>query len=158
MKKILTSVIAAAFVLAACGSGAQEVGAAPTTSTPTDAVVSDPLPLADDGGDTTFAGMGPGVSVADLLDSTASGPFLVNGFVFVAADGTAVLADAMAESFPPQPAGAQVTLKGFDLMQLPLVEGPTDVEIAITAWTDLPIQLLGDYVDGVLVADMTSSA
>jgi hypothetical protein len=156
MSKILASIAALALLVAACGTDTPETGAAPTTSLPGDAVVSDPLPLAGEG--STLAPMGPGISVADLLASSGSGPFLVNGFVFVAADGSAVLADAIAESFPPQPAGAQVDLQGFDLMQLPLTEGPTDVEIAITAWTDLPVQLLGGLIDGELVADPTSSA
>lgn len=157
MSKILASITALALLLAACGTDTPETGAAPTTSVPGDAAVSDPLPLADDGG-TTFAGMGPGISVADLLAASGSGPFLVNGFVFVSPDGTVVLADAIAESFPPQPGGAQVALQGFDLMQLPLTEGPTDAEIAVSAWTDLPVQLLGGLIDGEFVADPTSSA
>jgi hypothetical protein len=158
MQKILASLAIAALVLVACGTDSPEVGAAPTNPIAGDAVVSDPLPRAGDGGDTTFAGMGPGVSVADLLASSASGPFLVNGYVFVRSDGSVVLADLIAESFPPQPAGAQIDLRGFDLVALPMTEGPTDVEIAITAWTDMPVQLLGEFVDGALVADPASSA
>ncbi|NIR40076.1 MAG: hypothetical protein GWN07_30085, partial [Actinobacteria bacterium] len=53
------------------------------------------------------------------LTTTLEGPLLVNGYVFVGADGSVVLADAIAESFPPQPAGSQITVQGVDLMQLP---------------------------------------
>ena len=60
-----------------------------------------------------------------------------------------MLADEIAESFPPQPAGAQLTVTGFDPLTLPLVEGPTDTEIEITSWTELPIQLYGTITAGV---------
>lgn len=100
--------------------------------------------------------MGPGISVADALASTLDEPLLVNGYVFVFGDGSVVLADTIAESFPPQPAGATVPVEGVDLMQLPLTEGPTDAEI--TAWTDTPVQLIGEIVDGVFVGTSVASA
>ena len=102
--------------------------------------------------------MGPGISVADALASTLDEPLLVNGYVFVYADGSVVLADLIAESFPPQPGGATVTVEGLDLMQIPLTEGPTDAEIEITAWTDMPVQLIGQMVDGVFVGNSVASA
>ncbi len=105
-----------------------------------------------------LAGMGPGISVADLLTTTLEGPLLVNGYVFVGADGSVVLADAIAESFPPQPAGSQITVQGVDLMQLPLTEGPTETEIAITAWTEIPVQLIGELNEGVFVGNSVASA
>ena len=39
-----------------------------------------------------MAGMGPGISVAELLATTGEGPFLVNGYAFVGTDGSVVIA------------------------------------------------------------------
>jgi len=103
-------------------------------------------------------GMGSGISVADALASTLDEPLLVNGYVFVYADGSVVFGDLIAESFPPQPAGAAVTVEGLDLMQLPLTERPADTEIAITAWTDVQVQLIGQIADGVFVVSSGASA
>lgn len=150
MKRILTVLLLGGLLVAACGGESSDDAAeVPVASDPS---ISDGLPLADDDATVTL-GMGPGISVADALASTADEPLLVNGYVFVLADGTVVLADLIAESFPPQPAGASVSVDGLDLMQIPLIEGPTDAEIAITAWTDTPIQLLGELVDGTLTVD-----
>ena len=161
MKRLTVLLATTALLLAACGGGAtdetplSDVGAAPTTTTPE---TGGETPLAGDPGGTMITGMGPGISVADLLSATGEGPFLVNGYVFVGTDGSAVISDAMAESYPPQPAGAQVRIDGVDLMQLPLVEGPADSEITTASWTDQPIQLLGDLVDGVFVGSSLASA
>ncbi len=153
MKRFVAVLLAGAVLFAACGDEATD-GAA---EAPPESTISDGLPPADD--DATIpVGMGPGISVAEALESTLDGPLLVNGFLFVFADGSVVLADVMAESFPPQPGGATIAVEGLDLMQIPLTEGPTDAEIEITGWTDLPIQVLGDIVDGVLVGTSTASA
>ncbi|HSR48008.1 MAG TPA: hypothetical protein VLL77_08465 [Anaerolineales bacterium] len=161
MKRLSALLAATALLLAAC-SGAStgetpssDVEPAPTTTTPE---TGGETPLAGDQGGTMIAGMGPGISVADLLSATGDGPFLVNGYVFVSTDGSAIISDAIAESYPPQPAGAQVRIDGVDLMQLPLVEGPADSEITTASWTDQPIQLLGDLVDGVFVGNSLASS
>lgn len=155
MKRTVAMLLLAALLVAACGNETTgEAAEVPPTSEPT---VSDGLPLADD--DATFpSGMGPGISVADALTSTLDELLLVNGYVFVYADGSVVLADMIAESFPPQPAGATVTVEGLDLMQIPLTEGPADVEIEIVSWTDTQVQLLGEIVDGVFVGNSVASA
>jgi hypothetical protein len=155
VKRIVAMMLLGGVLVAACGSETVgDAAAVPPTSEPT---VSDGLPLAGD--DATFpAGMGPGISVADALASTLNEPLLVNGYLFVYADGSVVLADMIAESFPPQPAGARVTVEGIDLMQIPLTEGPTDVEIEITAWTDTQVQLIGEIVDGVFLGGSVASA
>jgi len=160
MKHLLAVLAATALILAACGSGETDsaqpdVGNAPTTMAPE---TGGDTPLADDAGGTMAEGMGPGISVADLLAATIDGPFLVNGYVFVGTDRSVVISDAIAESYPPQPAGAQVTVEGVDLMQLPLIEGSVDSEIPIASWTEQPVQVLGDLIDGVLVANSTASA
>jgi hypothetical protein len=161
MKRFIALLAATVFVLTACGGGAADptqpadVGSAPTTQAPE---TGGNTPLADDTGETIIAGMGPGISVADLLATSIDGPFLVNGYVFVATDGSVVISDAIAESYPPQAAGAQVAVEGVDLMQLPLVEGSADGEIPTSSWTEQPVQLLGDLIDGVLVANSVASA
>ena len=161
MKRLISLLVATAVVLAACGSGEadpeqpSDVGSAPTTQAPD---TGGETPLADDAGGTMMAGMGPGISVAELLAATIDGPFLVNGYVFVATDGSVVISDAIAESYPPQAAGAKVQVKGVDLMQLPLVEGSVDSEIPTSSWTEQPVQLLGDLIGGVLVGNSSASA
>jgi len=161
MKHLIALLAATALVLAACGDGGadpaqpSDVGNAPTTQAPE---TGGNTPLADDAGGTMLAGTGPGISVAELLTATIDGPFLVNGYVFVGTDGSVVISDAIAESYPPQPAGAQVPVEGVDLMQLPLVEGSVDGEIPTSSWTEQPVQLLGDLVDGVLVGNSVASA
>lgn len=161
MKRIIGLLAGTVLVLVACGGGSidpeppLDVGNAPTTQAPE---TGGNTPLADDAGGTMMEGMGPGISVAELLAATADGPFLVNGYVFVGTDGTVVIADAIAESYPPQPAGAQIPVEGVDLMQLPLVEGSVDVEIPTSSWTEQPVQLLGDLIDGVLVGNSVASA
>jgi hypothetical protein len=155
MKRIVATLLLGGVLIAACGGGSTgDAAEVPSVSGPT---ISDGLPL--EGDDATFpAGMGPGISVAEALVSTLNEPLLVNAYVFVFADGSVVLADLIAESFPPQPAGATVTVEGLDLMQIPLTEGPTDAEIDITAWTDAQVQLIGEFVDGVFVANSVASA
>ncbi len=142
-------------VVAACGTG----GAGEQELVPADdPTVSDPLPPAGDAGETMLSGMGPGISVEEAIAYEGTEPVLVNGFVYVYADGGVVIADAMAESFPPQPAGAQLDAPGLDLMQIPLTEGPADGEIEIVQWTDQQVQLLGSIVDGVFVGTSVASA
>ena len=154
MRRIITVLLLGGVLVAACGGEATDDAAA--VPVVPDSVISDGLPLADDG--TVLSGMGPGISVEEASTSTLDGPLLVNGYVFVYADGSVVFADLILESFPPQPGGATVTVEGLDVMQLPLTEGPTDAEIAITAWTDIPVQLLGEIVDGVFVGNSVASA
>ena len=158
MKRLIALLASIALVLAACGGGeadpAQPADVAPTTQAPE---TGGNTPLADDAGETMIAGMGPGISVDELLAATGNGPFLVNGYVFVATDGSVVISDVIAESYPPQPAGAQVPVEGVDVMQLPLVEGSGDSEIPTSSWTEQPVQLIGDFIDGVLVGNSTAS-
>ena len=59
---------------------------------------------------------GAGLSVAD---GATHGPtddlVAVTGALFVAADGTVLICDAIAESFPPQCGGARMAVEGLDL-------------------------------------------
>ena len=87
-------------------------------------------------------------SIADALET--EGEVVVTGYLFVLDDGAVVLAEAMAESFPPQPAGAKITVNGLELGSLDLEEAPEGSELATTRWSEEPITLTGSMVSGVL--------
>ena len=58
----------------------------------------------------------PGLSVADALGHRATDDIVtVSGALFVNADGSVLLCDAIAESFPPQCAGERILVEGLDL-------------------------------------------
>ena len=57
----------------------------------------------DDAGATATppsSAVGPGISIAEALDSTLDGPLLVNGALVIRSDEVR-LCEALAESFPP---------------------------------------------------------
>ena len=92
-------------LLAAC---AAEPPAA-TPSAPTDEEWT--LVIAD--GD---PGDGPGISVSEALTHGPTDDIVtVTGALFVDADGTVLLCDAIAESFPPQCGGDRIAVDGLDL-------------------------------------------
>ncbi len=94
--------LAVVLLLAAC-TGAAVPSSAPDGGDPV-------LVIADGGGD------GGGISVADALGHQATDDLLsVNGALFVDADGTVRLCDAIAESFPPQCGGERIEVEGLDL-------------------------------------------
>jgi hypothetical protein len=110
----LVPILLTAFILAACASPGG------------DEPVTDDGPPASDGGSGTRADAvlvleegavadGPGISVADSLDFLGGGQsVLVNGALFIDADGNVLLCDAIAESFPPQCGGARLAVEGLD--------------------------------------------
>jgi len=58
----------------------------------------------------------PGMSVAEALGHQATDDLVtVTGALFVDADGTVRLCDAIAESFPPQCGGDRIVVVGLDL-------------------------------------------
>jgi putative hemolysin len=79
----------------------------------------------------------------------ASGPVRVAGYLFVDADGAAVLASLIAESFPPQAAGTTVPVD-IDL------SGISFSEAQGLRWTDQMVEIEGTIVDGVLVGSLSS--
>lgn len=88
------------------------------------------------------------VSVADALE--AEGRTVVTGTLFVLDGGTVVLSDLVAESFPPQPAGATIIVEGLDLDALDLETAPAGSELATTKWSAEPITLTGSMTSGTL--------
>lgn len=100
-------------------------------------------------GDTGRVAVGPPISVEEALSAGDDRPHLVRGYLFVYADATTVLADAILESFPPQPGGATIAVVGFSVEGMAgLQEAPTGSELAF--WVDAPIEVLGTVADGVL--------
>jgi hypothetical protein len=97
--------------------------------------------------------VGPGISVGEALESDLAGPLLVNGFIVTTSDGTVYLAEALAESLPPQPGGARLVVEGLDLKSF---EGLTTAE-GIT-WSDQRVQVLGTVEGDVLTVSTTASA
>jgi hypothetical protein len=134
---VLSAVILAVSIIAV-GCGTDE--AATTTGDPTAT-----------GADVSSA-MGPGISVAEALESTVSGPILVNGFIVTGSDGTIFLSAVLAESFPPQPGGEALVVQGLDIGTVHGLETEQGI-----SWTDQAVQLLGDVRNGVLTVSTTSS-
>jgi hypothetical protein len=81
---------------------------------------------------------GPGISVPEAIASAGEvGEVLVNGNLFIDADGTVRLCDAIAESFPPQCGGARLEVRGLDLEAVPELQEANGVR-----WAE-GIQLFG---------------
>ena len=88
------------------------------------------------------------VSIEAAVD--AEGEVVVSGYLFVLDDSTVVLAELIAESFPPQPGGATITVEGLDLNSLDLEEAPEGSELATTEWSSEPVTLTGSMGSGIL--------
>jgi hypothetical protein len=98
----LTAVLALALALVACSA---------TVTAPS----GEPVLVITDG-----AIEGPGISVAEALGHQATDDLVtVSGALFVDADGTVLLCDAIAESFPPQCGGERIRVTGLDLAAVP---------------------------------------
>lgn len=82
---------------------------------------------------------GPGISVTDALGWMGEGEaVLVNGALFVDAEGDIRLCEALAESFPPQCGGARLLVEGIgDLDAFPELQEEGDVR-----WVE-SVQLFG---------------
>lgn len=116
-------------------------------------LVSGVAACGDDDADAGGSAVGPGIRVSEALASDAEGRLLVNGVLFVDADGTAWLSEGLAESYPPQAVGMpKVELEGLDLET---VEGLQTAQ-GIT-WTDRALQVLGEMNGDVLVVISTSN-
>ena len=103
-------------VLAGCGSAEPERPAAPPSA------------------------IGPGLSVAEALESDLEGPLLVRG-VLVERDGELRLCSAILESYPPQCGEPSLA-----------IEGDADGEVGDE------VKLLGEVEDGTLRLSGTATA
>ena len=109
----LLLIVALGGVLTACGADAPTTGSRDVTPGPGRAA---------DGIITVTTGSiasGPGISIAEAVNQAGQGPLLVNGSLFVDADGTVLLCDAIAESFPPQCGGTRLEVRGLDHAGVP---------------------------------------
>ncbi|HVR33061.1 MAG TPA: hypothetical protein VMS74_10200 [Acidimicrobiia bacterium] len=80
------------------------------------------------------------LSVADVLGAgSIDGSFVVTGYLFVDADGNAVLCDMILESFPPQCGGDSIPVSGA-IAFLDELSADGDVR-----WSDSPVQLEGSF-------------
>jgi hypothetical protein len=88
----------------------------------------------------------PGLPITSVANTPIDGGFVISGFYFD--DGTGPrLCEALAESFPPQCGGVSIPFDntaGADLGTLAIEQGVT--------WSDQPVLVEGEAVDGVLVA------
>jgi hypothetical protein len=76
-------------------------------------------------------GDGPGLSVAEALTHGPTDDLVtVTGALFVDADGTVRLCDAIAESFPPQCGGDRIVVEGLDLDEIDELREENDVRWA----------------------------
>lgn len=74
---------------------------------------------------------GPGISVADALGHRATDDIVtVSGALFVNADGTVLLCDAIAESFPPQCGGERIRVEGLNVAAVPGLQTEGEVSWA----------------------------
>jgi hypothetical protein len=121
-------------VLALTACGDDDTGTTTTTEPP---------------GDTGRVAVGPPITVEEALGATADRPHLVTGYLFVYADDTMLLADAILESFPPQPGGATIAVVGFSIEGMTgLREAPAGSDLAF--WVEVPVEILGTVSDGML--------
>lgn len=102
-----------------------------------------------DSGAGTDPGAAPAVSVADALGAAAATPLRVGGVLFIAADGTVYLADALLESYPPQiDAGRSLRITGLELEGIDGLQHAGGV-----SWTGSTVQLSGTVLAGRLTVD-----
>jgi hypothetical protein len=116
------TLLALLFLLAACTAQGNPDDSPPASPVPV-LVVVEGLP-----------GDGPGLSVAEALTHGPTDDLVtVTGALFVDADGTVRLCDAIAESFPPQCGGDRIVVEGLDLEDVPDLQEENGVRWAESA-------------------------
>lgn len=92
-----------------------------------------------------------GLTVSEALATDAEGAIAVQGFLLVA-DGTSLLCDALAESFPPQCGGPSIEITGYEeALGAPITSAQG------VSWTEESVGFLGEIVDGTFVVDPTTA-
>jgi hypothetical protein len=101
------------------------------------------------------ASLESGLTIEEALVSDVGEILAVRGNLFD--DGSGLrLCSALAESFPPQCGGASMPVEGFGFDR---ISGLSDDELVRVeqsggvSWTDGPVTLFGEVVDGTLVVD-----
>jgi hypothetical protein len=92
-----------------------------------------------------------GLTISEALVGGAPGVIAVQGFLFDDGSGPK-LCEALAESFPPQCGGASIPVSGQ--------VGPSDVPLVSeqgVTWTDQPVTLFGEIINGNFVVSSTVS-
>ena len=130
----LLLLLAAAMVLAACGS---TLGARASPSGPS-------------GGGSS--GMGPGITVDEARASGSDQPLLVKGYLVRDAQGNVTLCSALAESDPPQCGGSSLSVEGLDLSCISRLTSRGGV-----TWSTSEVKLTGSLRNGVLTVSSTTS-
>jgi hypothetical protein len=112
MQPMRSAAILVVLALVACANPSASVSGddPPATSATDDST----LTIAD----ASSAPDGPVLQVSDAIASAADDPAHVQGGLMVDPDGTVRLCEALAESFPPQCAGARLVVEGLDLDSL----------------------------------------
>ena len=96
-----------------------------------------------------ISGVGPGLSIAEALDSNLKDPLLVNGHLHVQ-NNQVRLCEVLAESLPPQCGGGILVVKGLDLKKM---DGLTSA--GSVTWSDQLVQVLGTVKGEVLTVSET---
>lgn len=150
---LLASVVV--LLATACSSGETT----PDTTIPSDPAVSgqcapdvpdceDTIVIDDGGSAAPNSGMlaDGGLTVSEALTTDATGVIAVRGFYFDDGSGRR-LCEMLAESLPPLCGGAELPLgeSAQQFADLRTTQGVT--------WSDQPLVVLGEIVDGVLVPD-----
>ena len=107
----------------------------------------------DDDGDPDsepIIGVGPGMSIGQVITLNLKGPLLVNGLLHVQ-NGQVRLCETLAESFPPQCGGRSLVVTGLDLTTMDGLSSEGSV-----TWSDQPVQVLGSVEGKVLFVVRTA--
>ena len=112
--KRLTSLMLLIVLLAACAAQGDPDDPTDNDGTPPSSLPSGEAPVLVIAGGAP--GDGPGLTVAEALTHGPTDDLVtVTGALFIDADGTVRLCDAIAESFPPQCGGDRIVVEGLDL-------------------------------------------
>ena len=91
-----------------------------------------------------------GLTVSEALATDATGILIVKGHLFADASGVR-LCEGLAKSFPPQCGGTSIEVSALTTLEV-MTTSEGDVR-----WSDQVVTVVGEIVDGVLVADETSN-
>lgn len=132
------------------GACAEEDPDCDDTVEPGEPVGEDPAPEPGYGTSSGLVVNG-GLTISEALSTDATGTRAIQGFVFADGDGIR-LCEALAESFPPQCGGASLTVDSASVDDLDLGDVPLAFAQGVN-WTDAPVTLFGELVDGIFVVD-----